>query len=203
MQELGVAAHRVAAWRESMGRPGILVVSVSLIAAFVAFATAGGCADAFSPYVDEAGNIKVPISYRAKWDHLGTWSIASKGERGGAAEFHSVYTQPGTIDAYRKTGAFPDGAVLVKELLQTETGSLSTGKVSWETGIKGWFVMVKDAKGRFPDNKLWGDGWGWALFNADNPTVTVTADYKTDCIPCHLPVKGSDWVYTYGYPPLR
>ena len=25
--------------------------------------------------------------------------------------------------------------------------------------------MIKDAKGRFPGNDLWGDGWGWALFH--------------------------------------
>ncbi|BCR05371.1 hypothetical protein DESUT3_24400 [Desulfuromonas versatilis] len=63
--------------------------------------------------------------------------------------------------------------------------------------------MVKDAKGRFPGNPPWGDGWGWALFSADDPATTVTKDYKTECIQCHLPVKENDWVYTYGYPPLN
>jgi hypothetical protein len=30
-----------------------------------------------------------------------------------------VYASPGTIDAYRKDGRFPDGAVLVKEVFDT------------------------------------------------------------------------------------
>jgi len=65
--------------------------------------------------------------------------------------------------------------------------------------------MIKDTRGRFKDNKLWGKGWGWAwaLFKAENPTETVTKDFKTDCIPCHVPAKKDDWVYVRGYPALK
>jgi len=41
------------------------------------------------------------------------------------------------------------------------------------------------------------------LFNADKPTETVTEDFKTDCIPCHVPAKQDDWVYVRGYPALK
>lgn len=164
----------------------------------------------FSQYVDNAGNIRVPKNYRNEWVFLGTWSLAAKnGEASnkaggrGAAGLHNVYTQRSTIKAYRKTGKFPDGAVLVKELLKTKSGSMTTGHASWGSEIEGWFIMVKDSRGRFKDNKLWGDGWGWALFNSDDPTKTVTKDYKTDCISCHIPAKDSDWIYIQGYPVLR
>ena len=30
---------------------------------------------------------------------------------------------------------------------------------------------------------------------ADDPAKTVTEDYKTDCIPRHVPTKKDDWVY--------
>ncbi len=30
--------------------------------------------------------------------------------------------------------------------------------------IKVWFVLIKDAKDRYPNNPLLGDGWGWALY---------------------------------------
>jgi hypothetical protein len=176
---------------------------IFLTTLFAGFVTASDRSDSFPPFVDESGNITVPSNYQFDWAYLGTWAVASKEEGGGIAEFHNVYTQPATIAAYKKTGKFPDGAVLIKELLQTGTDTLTTGKVSWGTNIKGWFVMVKDAEGRYPKNPLWGDGWGWALFNADAPTATVTKDYKTDCIPCHLPAKKNDWVYIDGYPPLR
>jgi hypothetical protein len=29
------------------------------------------------------------------------------------------------------------------------------------------------AKNTHPDNKLWGDGWGWSWFDAGNPTKTT------------------------------
>jgi hypothetical protein len=69
--------------------------------------------------------------------------------------------------------------------------------------LKGWFVMVKDSQGRYSGNKLRGDGWGWSWFDAANPSKTTSTDYKTDCLPCHVPAQASDWVYVGGYPPLR
>ena len=71
------------------------------------------------------------------------------------------------------------------------------------TDIKIWFVMIKDSKGRFPGNDLWGDGWGWALFEAKEPARNVATDYKTDCKLCHVPAKKDDWVYIRGYPVLK
>ena len=165
-------------------------------------AVLGQSTSEFSPYVDADGAISVPPDFR-EWAFLGTWSIAGDDEEGGAAGFHHVYTQPETIVSYRRTGEFPDGAVLVKELIETETGDMTTGRVSWAKRVSGWFVMIKDRQGRFKGNPLWGDGWGWALFDADDPATTVTEDYKSDCIPCHVPAEKDDWVYVRGYPVLH
>src|SRR5215467_11248738 len=49
-------------------------------------------------------------------------------------------------------------AVLVKEVFHAATGKMKTGTVSHAEMLKGWFVMVKDSKGRYAGNKLWGDG---------------------------------------------
>ena len=165
-------------------------------------AVLGQSTSEFSPNVDADGAISVPPDFR-EWAYLGTWSIAGDDEEGGAAGFHNVYTQPETIVSYRRTGEFPDGAVLVKELIETETGDMMTGRVSWAKRVSGWFVMIKDRQGRFKGNPLWGDGWGWALFDADDPATTVTEDYKSDCIPCHVPAEKDDWVYVRGYPVLH
>ena len=62
--------------------------------------------------------------------------------------------------------------------------------------------MVKDTQGRFDSNTLWGDGWGWALFKADNTDKLVTTNYKTECIESHLPARHDDWIYLSGYPVL-
>ena len=155
-------------------------------------------ADDFSPYVTKEGGISLPADYREKFLHLGTWAVAKKPATP-VAEMHNVYTRPEDIQAYRRDGKFPDGAVLVKEITNVGSDNLTTGHSTWSTGDKSWFVMVKDAKGRFPQNDLWGDGWGWALFEAKDPKRNVATDYKTDCKTCHVPAKKDDWLYIRGY----
>ena len=156
-----------------------------------------------APGVSADGAIQVPdVDYRKDWAFLGTYSVL--GEDGnGAGDLHTVYTQPETVAAYRETGTFPDGAVLIKELFKTETADLTTGRASWATERAGWFVMVKDSADSFPDNPLWGDGWGWAFFGADDPTTTTTTDYKAECLECHEPVRDTDLSYVQGYPVLK
>jgi len=173
----------------------------------IAATAAGGAASRqkFSPYVDARGSIRVPEDYR-QWAFLGSWHIGPEmgvDDEAGVAGFHNVYTQRGTLEAFRETGGFPDGAVLVKELLKSEGGALTTGHVSWATDIEGWFVMVKDSQGRFPENPLWGGGWGWALFTSDDPGNTVSSNWRVDCLGCHTPAKDTDWVFVQGYPPLH
>ena len=157
--------------------------------------------DAFSPNVDDAGNISLPDDFRANLVHLGSWFVPE----GGASGFHDVYTEKATVEAYRKTGKFPDGATLVKELRASAAGNYTTGQnVSHATGeLKQWFVMIKDTQGRFADDPRWGDGWGWALFKADDPGKNAATNYQTDCLGCHVPAKSNDWVYTEAYPTLK
>ena len=151
---------------------------------------------------DAAGNLRVPDAYRATYQFLGSWAIAAD-QGQGSKDIHVVYASPGTITAYRRDGRFPDGAVLVKEVFQAATEEMTTGTVSHAETLKGWFVMVKDSSGRHPGNKLWGGGWGWSWFDAANPSKTTSTDYKADCLSCHVPAQGSDWVYVSGYPPLK
>ena len=155
---------------------------------------------AFSEYVDKKGNISIPVDFRKTMSHLGSWFVPV----GDASGFHDVYARQADVIRYRKTNKFPDGAVLIKELRASSTADYTTGKnVSYanET-IKQWFVMIKDSRNRFPDNKNWGNGWGWALFKTDNPDVNVSTDYQKDCLGCHFPAKDKDWVYVEAYPTL-
>jgi hypothetical protein len=191
-----------------------LVACCVAVAAFVVVAIASSATfcqqnassekatDSFSPYVAKDGSISLPKDYRETFLHLGTWAVAKKtGEP--VFELHNVYARPEDIQAYRKEGHFADGATLVKEITNVGSDQLTTGQSSWATDDKVWFVMIKDSKGRFPGNGLWGDGWGWALFKANEPAHNVATDHKTDCLPCHVPAKQDDWVYIRGYPTLR
>jgi hypothetical protein len=151
---------------------------------------------------DAKGNLRVPSDYRGRYQFLGSWAVAAdQGE--GSKELHLVYASPGAVDAYRKNGRFPDGAVLVKEVFQTATDPMTTGTVSRAETLEGWFVMVKDSKNSHPENKLWGIGWGWSWFDAANPAKTTSTDYQKDCQTCHVPAQSTDWVYTSGYPVLH
>jgi len=148
--------------------------------------------------VDKTGNIRKPSDYRDRYQALGTFTVLDpKGE-----EMHITYASPGTAEYYRKTGKFADGTVLVKEVFGTDHANMTTGDAHWASGTKVWFVMIKDEKGRYPGNPLWGDGWGWALFKSDAPDKQVATDYKKDCLGCHIPAKATDWVYVQGYPVL-
>jgi len=152
--------------------------------------------------VDAKGNLRVPENYRTGYQALGTWAVAADSGRG-SKELHVVYASPGTIDAFRKGGHFPDGAVLVKEIFGTSTMGMTTGTVSHAVALKGWFVMVRDGKNSHPGNPLWGDGWGWSWFDANQPLKTTSTNYKTDCQGCHVPAKSTEWIYVSGYPVLH
>lgn len=157
--------------------------------------------ESFSPYVDDDGGISFPRNFRTTMVHLGSWFVPA----GGASGFHDVYTEKASVEAFHKTGEFPDGATIVKELRAFESGDYTTGQnVSYANDeLKQWFVMIKDTQGRFADNPRWGDGWGWALYKPDDKDKNVATDYKTDCLACHIPAKKDDWVYVEAYPTLH
>ena len=182
---------------------GALAISAGV---FVLIADNGQAAglDGFQIAVGDTGAIRLPdIDYRKDWVSLGGWAVAAEEGTQGSEGIHAVYTQPGTVEAFRETGKFPDGAILIKELFSTTTDDMTTGTVSRADNTSGWFVMIKDSTGRYPGNKLWGAGWGWAYFDAKDRINTTTTDYEADCLGCHVPVQDQDWVYVQGYPVLR
>ena len=61
--------------------------------------------------------------FRTSMVHLGSWFVPE----GDASGFHDVYTEKETVEAFRKTGKFPDGATLVKELRASNSGTYTTG----------------------------------------------------------------------------
>jgi hypothetical protein len=158
-------------------------------------------ASGLGKYVDKDGGIRLPEDYRLKWIHLGSWFV--EGESGKGGQVHDVYTEPESVAAFRNTGKFPPGATLVKEIRASTSGKMTTGNVNWDGPIVQWFVMVKDKDApTFPNNPNWGLGWGWGLYKIDDPKKNISTNYKTDCMPCHVPARQTDWIYTHGYPIL-
>lgn len=145
--------------------------------------------------------IAVPKDVRANYVHLGSWIVPDAKAPGHG--FHDVYAPRKTVDAYRNTGQFVDGTMLVKEIRKIASGPLTTGQGSWAADPAVWFVMVKDAKGRHKNSPLWGDGWLWALYSADNPATNIAVSYANDCQACHIPAAKTDRVFVQGYPTLK
>jgi hypothetical protein len=149
--------------------------------------------------VDKDGNLAKPDDYRDKYEMLGTYFVLDPAGN----QMHMTYASPGAAAYFRQNGKFADGTVLVKEVLGTEHAPMTTGDAHWASGTKVWFVMIKDEKGRYTNSKLWGDGWGWALYKSDAPDKQVAVSYKKDCQGCHIPAQKTDWIYTQGYPVLH
>lgn len=87
-----------------------------------------------------------------------------------------------------KTNPWPQGAVLAKVMwdrVLDSTGTVSTGS------FKQVEFMIKDKK--YSSTV----GWGWGRFK----TMALlpygkNMGYATECVNCHIPVKGSDYVFT-------
>ena len=63
------------------------------------------------------GKLKLPVGFR-RWVFLGA-PLTPNALNGGEAnfpEFHHVYVEAKNLDAYLKTGDFPDGTIFIKEL---------------------------------------------------------------------------------------
>jgi Cytochrome P460 len=186
--------------KRSQKHLGIFVFVAALGFGAIVLVSERGIAQSAStpPVVDATGNLSVPAHYASRYEYMGTWAVAADAGSG-SKEMHVVFASPGAIAAFRKDGHFQDGAVLVKEVREAATGSMTTGTVSHPTKLKGWFVAVRDSHNVHPDNKLWGDGWGWSWFDADKPLHTTSTDYRADCKGCHVPAEATDWMYTSGY----
>lgn len=153
-------------------------------------------------YVDKDGTIHLPEDYRLKWTHLGSWYIEGTTAEGGG-NIHDVYTEPETVSEFRKTGKWPQGATIVKEIRSARQGKMTTGQVHWDGEIAQWFVLVRDNKNTFPGNANWGRGWGWGLFSIKDPKKNISTDYKIDCLGCHIPAEKTNWIYQQGYSTLN
>ncbi len=160
----------------------------------------------FSPYVDAQGQITHPQNFRENWSHLGTWLVKDN-EHAAGPGVHDVYAEPEAVKAFKKDGQWPDGATLVKEISGIKSKRLTTGDAQWAGDVGVWFVMVRDRHKRFPDNKIWGEGWGWALYKADDPAKNVNTNWKegglSNCHGCHTPASNTEWVFIEGYPTVR
>lgn len=155
----------------------------------------------FANNVAPNGTIALPDRFRMNYVFLGSWFLELKEQE--SKLMQHVYARRKDAVSYQKTGQWPDGAVLIKEQIEVTSSDVDFAIESYAEKTNGFFVMVKDRKNRFPNNPLWGDGWGWSYFSSEDLTKTTTKDYKKDCLGCHEPARKTDLVFIKGYPILN
>jgi hypothetical protein len=152
---------------------------------------------------DDSGNLKQPKGYR-EWIFVGSPLTPNDMNNGKAAfpEFHHVYIPKEHFAVYKRTGAFPDGTILVKELLSVGKKQAPSGKGYFNGDFIGLEATVKDTK-RFKE-----EPGNWAYFSFTTPIgkphmKTAKAMSKNKCNFCHQAFAKDDWVFTQYYPVLK
>ena len=116
------------------------------------------------PVWDRDGKLFQPKDFR-EWVFIGA-PLTPNGLNDGKAnfpEFHNVYVQPAAFKAYRATGKWPEGTMMVKELqlvggkAEFPDGSRyePSGRGYFPGAVNGLDVAVKDSK-RFKESNNWG-----------------------------------------------
>jgi len=164
-------------------------------------------APSWKPKYNAKGELELPRDYHF-WVFLGA-PITPNGMNGGKAafpEYHNVYVHPEALRAYRKTGDWPEGTVMLKELRLSQPGTNPDGS-SVESSGRGYFpaarngidISVKDSK-RFADS----NGWGFFNFGHHAPPyeATAAAAPKEACAGCHIANATKDMVFSKFYAPI-
>jgi hypothetical protein len=127
-----------------------------------------------------------PDGYR-DWRHVSTGLIGPQAPahaiNGG---FHHIYANPLAVQGY-KDGRFPDGAVLVYDLIEAVDRG---GGVTAQGARRHVDVMAKDSR-RFAAT----DGWGYAEFAAGERTPRPAGQIPP-CQACHQQVAARDHVFS-------
>lgn len=131
--------------------------------------------------------VPFPKEFR-KWAHVksvlvGPQSTAFKTEGG----IHHIYANPKALEGY-ETGNFPDGSVIVYDLLETKEIDGNT----IEGPTRRVDVMVKQSE----DYRATG-GWEFMSFPGANQTDgKLAAERKAACFACHANRKDHDFVFS-------
>ena len=188
----------------TFGGIAVIAASVALFHAQPVVAQAQSSAAVFT----SDGKLQIPTGFRS-WVFVGS-PLTPNALNGGQAnfpEFHNVYIQAQNVEAYMKTGEFPEGTVIVKELTRLLNPTFPDGSRTEPSG-RGFFngafngidLTVKDSK-RFAKT----NGWGFFTFGHHPLPYDKTAAEApaTVCADCHKAfVAKTDMTWIQFYPLL-
>jgi hypothetical protein len=132
--------------------------------------------------------VDYPAGYR-QWTHVKSMVIFSDKHPlfGAFGGIHHVYANPAAERALVKGGTFPDGAVLVLDLIEAkEEGG------AWVEGPRKLVGVMHKSRAK------WGKtgGWGFEGFKGDSRAERVVKDPRTECFGCHQSQRDNDFVFS-------
>jgi hypothetical protein len=187
--------------RFESGKLGVAVVLIGVAITLGCLVLHAEAAETTAVF-NATGELMLPKDYR-QWVFLGAPVTPNELNNGKAAfpEFHHVYIHPANFAAYKKTGSFPNGTILVKELISVGAKSASSGNGYFPGDYIGVAAAVKDSK-RFPK-----EPGNWAYFSligeGGKPLASAKAQATAACNTCHQDGAAQDWVFTQFYPVLK
>lgn len=131
--------------------------------------------------------VAYPSNYR-NWVHVRSALVDPNSPKAGRyGGLHHIYANEKAMEGFR-TGQFPDGSVIVFDLLETRENAGTTV----EGPRKFIDVMSKESK-RYAET----GGWGFEEFVGDSQTErTLTTEAKAACYSCHTRRKSNDFVFS-------
>jgi hypothetical protein len=143
---------------------------------------------------DDAGRLSRPADYR-EWIYLSSGFDMSYTARagGGHSMFDNVFVNRSAYDAFRRSGHWPDGTILVLEVRGAESkGSINKAGHFQSREVMGLEAHVRDA--RIPG------GWGFYAF--EDKAVATRLPRTEDCYACHEKHGAVDTTFVQFYPTL-
>ena len=162
-------------------------------------------ADVNEPRFDAEGNLLLPDAGYREWIYVGTPVTPNDMNAGKAPfpEFHNVYIRPADWAHFKKTGAFQDGTMLIKELISVGSKAAVSGQGYFMGDFIGLEATIKDAK-RFPKEP---GNWAYFSFSQEDHSLPLkekaSAFPTAACAACHQAAAADDMVFTQYYPILR
>ncbi|HYO79808.1 MAG TPA: cytochrome P460 family protein [Bryobacteraceae bacterium] len=148
-----------------------------------------------------AGDLKYPANYR-EWVFLSSGLGMTYGPNAPAAgtrpRFDNVYVNPSAYRHFTRTGAWPDGTVMILEIRESESKGSINKHGHYQGQVAAIEAHVKDSK-RFST--------GWAFFDLsprpEGPVKSVKAIAAGNgCEKCHAPNGAVDSTFVQFYPDL-
>jgi hypothetical protein len=148
-----------------------------------------------------AGNNRLirPAAYR-EWVFVGSsLGLGYTPQTDTSEMYHNVYINPEAYREYSRSGQFPEGTVMVMEMVSAD--------VKKEPGLHGSYekdFMTVEASVK--DSSRFEGGWGFFDFTEGMGTLKAEAEplpQTAGCLSCHQEKAATDHVFTQFYPVLR